>query len=223
MLILIDNLDSFTYNITSALEALYSPLVVLDNKIENFQKIIDLNPAGIVIGPGPFSPKDSTLSMQILKRFSSKKIPILGICLGHQCIGEYFGAIVDRKEHPAHGVATTIKQTNTHVNCPILSNIPSTFNATRYHSLVIKNPLPVPLIQILESDNDVMGIMHKELPIYGVQFHPEAYFSEYGKEIFQNFIKLIKLIKTDSAKTPDPNATNSFNQTFPKEGLLVHH
>ncbi len=186
-ILMIDNYDSFTYN-------LYQYFGMLGVKVDVFRND-KINPdnmeAGkyerIVISPGPGTPKDSGVSKNIILKFKDS-IPMLGVCLGHQTIGEVFGATVKRAPKVMHGKTSEI----THCNDVIFCNVPSPFTATRYHSLVIeKETLPTDLkIIALSDDGEIMGIKHNKYNIWGIQFHPESILTEYGLAILRNFIEL---------------------------------
>ncbi len=189
MLIMIDNYDSFVYNLVRYFNELNEEVLVFRNDEINEDLIKNLNPDGIVISPGPKAPKDAGEVLNIIDKFKCK-LPIFGICLGHQSIGEYFGSEIIKGEIPMHG---KISKIITNGN-GIFKNIPKEFNVTRYHSLVIKEEsLPKELeITAKSTDGAIMGIKHKDYKIYGVQYHPEAVLTEYGYEVLNNFIKLCK-------------------------------
>lgn len=187
MLLMIDNYDSFVYNIVQYLGELKAETAVYRNDRISIPEIEKLAPQGIVISPGPGRPEDAGISCDVI-RFFGEKCPILGVCLGHQCIGHVFGGRVVRASRLMHGKTSSVY----HTGKGIFKNIPSPFTATRYHSLIVeKESLP----EILETDawtesEEIMGISHKEHKIYGVQFHPEAILTQYGKVLLQNFISI---------------------------------
>ena len=185
MLLMIDNYDSFVYNLVRYFEEIGEQVeVVRNDKID--MNIIDVNKyLGIIISPGPKNPKEAGLSLDIIDKFKGK-IPILGICLGHQCIGHYFGGRIIKGEKPMHGKISEI----THNNKGVFYNVKNPLKVTRYHSLIIdKDTLPKELeITAETSDRVIMGIRHNKLPVYGVQFHPEAELTEEGHKILENFI-----------------------------------
>ena len=185
MILLIDNYDSFTYNIVQYLGEFSAKTKVVRNNEITISEISTLNPQKIIISPGPCSPKDAGISIETIQEFY-KKIPILGVCLGHQAIGEAFGGKIIKAPTPIHGKTSSIS----HTNKGIFKNIPNNFLATRYHSLVIsKEEFPQELeITAQTDDNVIMGIQHKHYPIFGVQFHPESIATEYGKELLKNFL-----------------------------------
>jgi para-aminobenzoate synthetase component II len=194
MLLMIDNYDSFVYNLVRYFEEIGEQVEVVRNDKININ-IIDVSKyLGIIISPGPKNPKEAGLSLDIIDKFK-EKIPILGICLGHQCIGHYFGSEIIKGEKPMHGKISEV----IHNNNGLFHNVKSPVKVTRYHSLIVdKETLPKELEITAESlDNVIMGIKHKELPIYGVQFHPEAELTEEGHKILVNFIVECKRFKND--------------------------
>ena len=194
MLLMIDNYDSFVYNLVRYFEEIGEQVEVVRNDKINMNAI-DVNKyLGIIISPGPKNPKEAGLSLDIIDKFK-EKIPILGICLGHQCIGHYFGSEIIKGEKPMHGKISEV----THSNNGLFNNVKSPVKVTRYHSLIVdKETLPKELEITAESlDNVIMGIKHRKLPIYGVQFHPEAELTEEGHKILENFIVECKRFKND--------------------------
>lgn len=188
MLLFIDNFDSFTYNLVQYFEQLGEKVHVWHNNEPNIDDIAQLNPDYIVIGPGPCTPNEAGISLDLIRQFAGK-IPILGVCLGHQAIGQAFGGQVIKANKVMHGRVSPIY----HHDTGIFATLPSPFLATRYHSLVIdNNDLPDCLeITAWTMDNDkknIMGIRHKTLAVEGVQFHPESILSEQGHNILQNFL-----------------------------------
>ncbi|WP_239323960.1 anthranilate synthase component II [Snodgrassella gandavensis] len=186
MLLFIDNYDSFTYNIVQYLGQLGEEIIVKNNDEITVEDIIALAPEKIVIGPGPCTPKEAGISVATIKHFGGK-IPILGICLGHQSIGYAFGGKIVRAKNVMHGKISPVY----HHNSPLFSNLPNPVNCTRYHSLVIeKETLPECLeITAWTDDNEIMGIRHKTHAIEGVQFHPEGLLTENGYEMLRNFLQ----------------------------------
>jgi anthranilate synthase component 2 len=187
MVLVIDNYDSFTYNIVQYLGEMQVKMEIYRNDQIALDKIQALNPERILISPGPCSPKESGLSNEIIRTFSSR-IPTLGVCLGHQCIGHVFGGNVIVNYRMMHGKTSQIK----HNGKDLFEGMPNPFAATRYHSLVIeRDTLPACLEITAETEEgEIMGVKHKELPIWGVQFHPESILTESGRQIFKNFMKL---------------------------------
>ena len=187
MVLVIDNYDSFTYNLVQYLGELKVDLQVHRNDQITLDQIRALKPERILVSPGPCSPKESGLSNDIIREFGSK-VPLFGVCLGHQCIGHTFGASVVVNYRMMHGKTSLIK----HNGQDLFEGMPNPFAATRYHSLVIKrDTLPEFLEVTAETEEgEIMGIRHKELPIWGVQFHPESILTESGRTIMKNFLKL---------------------------------
>lgn len=194
MLLMIDNYDSFVYNLVRYFEEIGEMVEVVRNDKINMHMIDDSKYLGIIISPGPRSPKEAGLSLDIIDKFKDK-IPILGICLGHQCIGHYFGSKIIKGKKPMHGKISEI----THNNKGVFYNVKNPLKVTRYHSLIIdKEKVPKELeITAETSDEVIMGIKHNKLPIYGVQFHPEAELTEEGHKILENFILECKRFRND--------------------------
>jgi anthranilate synthase component II len=185
MFLLIDNYDSFTYNLVQYFGELKADTRVVRNDKITLGEIRDLKPAGIVISPGPCTPKEAGISVPVIKEFFSS-IPILGVCLGHQSIGEAFGGEVVKAGTVVHGKTSAVHHSGT----GIFRDIPQDFTAARYHSLVIsKNNFPEALEITARTDDDtIMGVRHRNHPVFGVQFHPESIATQYGKMILENFI-----------------------------------
>ncbi len=185
MILIIDNYDSFTYNLVDYFQQLTTKVVVVRNDV-SLEEIKKLKPSGVVLSPGPGTPEKANQLLNYLDYFILKQIPILGICLGHQAIGVYFGATLCKAQKPMHGKVSNI----THYKDEIFENVAENFDAVRYHSLILKN-LPPILEQTCFTDNDVvMGIKHLTLPIYGIQFHPESILTNSGLKILENWLKL---------------------------------
>ena len=188
MLLVIDNYDSFTYNLVQYLGELGAEMKVFRNDEVTVEKIEnDLEPVKILISPGPGTPDDAGISLDVIERFSCR-LPILGVCLGHQAIGQFFGGRVVRGPVPVHGKPVSIK----HDGKTLFDGIPQDFAAGRYHSLVVeKESIPDCLEISAESpDGLVMAIRHKQFPVEGVQFHPESILTEYGKDLLKNFLAI---------------------------------
>ena len=185
MILLIDNYDSFTYNLYQYLSELGAQVTVERNDKITIKEIENLNPDRIVISPGPCTPKEAGISNEVVKIFGVR-VPVLGVCLGHQCIGFSFGGIVDRAGEIIHGKTSEIF----HDGKGVLRNIQNPFQAIRYHSLVVfKESLPECLEISAWTDNGlIMGLRHKEYPVEGVQFHPESILTPSGKDILRNFL-----------------------------------
>ena len=186
MTLIIDNYDSFTYNIYQYVGQFNPDVQVIKNDKTSIEELKKLNPDKIIISPGPGHPKDSKISLECVKQLGSF-IPILGICLGHQAIGNSYGAKIINSNQIIHGKTSMIK----HNGNILFDGLNNPFEATRYHSLIIeRDTLPNELEIIAESDNMIMGLKHKSRPIYGVQFHPESIKTENGLKIIESFLNL---------------------------------
>lgn len=182
--LVIDNYDSFTYNLVQYLGELGARVHVFRNDAITLEEIRALNPSHIVISPGPGTPYDGGISLEVIRELHAE-VPILGVCLGHQCIGTAFGGRVDRAPRLMHGKTSRIY----HDRRGIFSGIPSPFEATRYHSLIIHEPIPECLeIAAFTAEGEIMAVRHKSAPLVGVQFHPESILTEYGKDMLRNFL-----------------------------------
>ena len=187
MIILIDNYDSFTFNIYHYISEFNEKIKIFRNNKITINEIIKIKPKAIIISPGPGRPKEAGICINLIKK-TYKKIPILGICLGHQAIGEAFGGRIITSPKIMHGKISDIEH-NKHA---IFKNISDIFKATRYHSLIIKNnSLPDKFEVIAKSNSIIMGIAHKKFKIFGLQFHPESIGTEVGKKILKNFLDII--------------------------------
>jgi len=186
MLLMIDNYDSFTYNIVQYFGELGEDVRTVRNDEISLEQIADMNPDRICISPGPKSPKDAGVSVDVLKEFAGKK-PILGVCLGHQAIGEAFGGKIIRAKQVMHGKTSKIA----HTGEGVFKGLPSPFTVIRYHSLAIERAsLPSCLeVTAWTDDGEIMGVRHKEFDIEGVQFHPESILSEHGHAMLKNFLE----------------------------------
>ncbi|AVX20389.1 MULTISPECIES: aminodeoxychorismate/anthranilate synthase component II [Carboxydocella] len=187
MILMIDNYDSFTYNLVQYLGELGEEIRVFRNDAITVEEIEDLSPQHIVISPGPCTPNEAGISLDVIKYFAGK-IPILGVCLGHQSIGQVFGGKVVRAERLMHGKTSEIY----HDGKGVFAGLPNPFIATRYHSLIVeKETLPDCLeITAETAQGEIMGIRHKEFLVEGVQFHPESILTEVGKDLLRNFLKM---------------------------------
>jgi len=187
MLLMIDNYDSFTYNLVQYLGELGQSLQVYRNNKITIAEIEKMGPERIVISPGPCTPKEAGISIEVIKHFAGK-IPVLGVCLGHQSIGEAFGGDVIRAPYLMHGKTSMIH----HDNKTIFSGLPNPFAATRYHSLIIKRETLPPVLEVTAWTDDgvIMGVRHKQYKVEGVQFHPESILTNAGKDLLRNFLKL---------------------------------
>ncbi len=189
MILMIDNYDSFTYNIVQYCRELGADLKIIRNDEMSLKEIEALHPEKIIISPGPASPDEAGITLDVIRYFKDK-VPILGICLGHQSIAQVFGADVVRAKNMMHGKTSLMKQTQP---CALFKDIPTEFIATRYHSLIVdKESLPemIEPTAFSSDDNEIMALKIKNKDIYGVQFHPESIMSEYGHEMIGNFLKI---------------------------------
>ncbi len=189
MFLLLDNYDSFTYNLRHYLGELGAEVEVRRNDAVSADEALSLGTEGIVISPGPCDPDRAGICLEVMEK-AAGRLPVLGVCLGHQCIGQAFGAKVVRAPKPMHGKISEI----THNATGVLAAIPSPFKATRYHSLTLEpGSLPDCLEITAESDDGVIqGIAHRDLPLHGVQFHPESIASEHGHQLIQNFLDIAR-------------------------------
>ena len=186
MILLIDNYDSFTFNLYHFLGDLGAVVEVRRNDALTVEQALGLMPEAIVISPGPGTPDEAGISLPLIQAAAAAHIPLLGVCLGHQAIGQAFGAKVVRAPAPIHGKVWEVA----HGGTDIFAGLPSPFRATRYHSLVVED-LPETLVPTARTaDGLVMGLAHRDLPIWGVQFHPESIASEHGHDMLQNFLSL---------------------------------
>jgi len=189
VILMIDNYDSFTYNIVQYCRELGADLKIIRNDELSVEEIEKLSPEKIIISPGPASPDEAGVTLKVIEHFKNK-LPILGICLGHQSIAQVFGGEVIRAKNMMHGKTSCMNRVG---DCEIFKDIPKDFTATRYHSLIVdKSNLPETIIPTAysEDDNEIMALKIKDKDIYGVQFHPESIMSQYGHEIIGNFLKL---------------------------------
>ncbi len=188
MVLMIDNYDSFTYNIVQYCMELGADLKIIRNDELTLEEIVALSPEKIIISPGPATPNESGVSLEVIEYFK-EKLPILGICLGHQSIAQVFGAKIVRAKKMMHGKTSIIDSSS----CELFDGIPEIFRATRYHSLTVdkdsinENIIPTAYSQ---DDGEIMALRIKDLPIYGLQFHPESIMSEHGHDMLNNFLKL---------------------------------
>jgi anthranilate synthase component II len=189
MLLMIDNYDSFTYNLVQYFGELGEEVRVIRNDRITLEEIEELAPARIVISPGPCSPEEAGISVAAIRRFAGK-IPILGVCLGHQAIGAAFSGKVIRSAHLMHGKTSPIL----HDGMELFRGLPNPFEATRYHSLIVeRSTLPECLeMTAWVAEGEIMGLRHRELPIWGVQFHPESILTVGGMDILANFLEMTK-------------------------------
>lgn len=185
MLLMIDNYDSFTYNLVQYFGELGEDVKTVRNDQITLDQIASLQPQRLVISPGPCTPDQAGISLKVIERFAGH-IPILGVCLGHQCIGQAFGAKIVHAQNIMHGKTSSLE----HRNCGVFTGLPNPYTITRYHSLVVaKATLPDCLeITAWTDDGEIMGLRHKELAIEGVQFHPESILTEHGHDLLKNFL-----------------------------------
>ena len=186
MILVLDNYDSFTYNLVQYLGELGAEVKVLRNDEASVEEVARLQPECIVISPGPCTPNEAGISLELIRRLAGK-VPILGVCLGHQAIGQAFGGKVVRARQVMHGKVSRIH----HDGHGVFAGVPQDFVATRYHSLAVERAtLPGPLLVTAESeDGEIMGLRHREHAVEGVQFHPEALLTEHGHRMLENFLK----------------------------------
>lgn len=189
MILIIDNYDSFTYNLVQMVEEKYHEVIIAKND-DDIDRLLQLNPKGLIISPGPCTPKESGICMPLIQHFHDK-IPVLGICLGHQCIAEVFEGQVVHARNIFHGVVDKIS----HDYQGLFTSLEQGFNATRYHSLIVSDHgFPKSFLVTARSKEDgyIMGMRHQHYPVEGLQFHPESYKTEVGEVIIQNFIDLVR-------------------------------
>lgn len=188
MLLLIDNYDSFTYNLVHYLGELGADVVVRRNDAMDVQQAMALHPASIVLSPGPCDPEQAGICLPLTLAAAEAKVPLLGVCLGHQTIGQAFGGKVVRCHEIVHGKMGTIH----HSGKGVFRGLPSPFQATRYHSLVVDRATLPDCLEVTAwlEDGTIMGLRHKTLPIEGVQFHPESIASEHGHQLLKNFLDM---------------------------------
>ena len=189
MILLIDNYDSFTFNLVHFLGDLGAECDVRRNDALSAEEAMALEPEAIVLSPGPCAPEQAGICLDLIAA-SAGRVPLLGVCLGHQAIGQAFGAVVERAPSPMHGKLSEV----VHAGSDVFAGLPSPFQATRYHSLVVREAsMPGVLAATAHTrDGVVMGLRHRDLPIFGVQFHPESIASEHGHEILANFLAIAR-------------------------------
>ena len=186
MILVIDNYDSFTYNLVQYLGELHAQVRVVRNDAASLDELAAFDPSHLVISPGPGTPADAGISKQVIQTLG-RSTPILGVCLGHQCIGEVFGGTVSRAPRLMHGKSSQIY----HYNDELFQGIPSPFEGNRYHSLIVHEPLPKVLkVTAFTKSGEIMGLRHREMPVYGVQFHPESILTPDGKRLLRNFLAM---------------------------------
>ena len=189
MLLVIDNYDSFTYNLVQYLGELGQQVRVVRNNEVSVDDVEHMCPEAIVISPGPCTPNEAGISLEVISRLAGK-IPILGVCLGHQAIGQAFGGKVIRAKEVVHGKTSRVF----HDDKGLFSGLPNPFEATRYHSLIVERSSLPDCLEITAKtwDEEIMGLRHKTMPVEGVQFHPESFLTKVGKDLLRNFLRLAK-------------------------------
>lgn len=190
MYLMIDNYDSFVYNLKAYLQELGRDILVRRSDELTLDDIQSMQPQGIILSPGPKRPWDAQLCVDTVRRFGGK-VPLLGVCLGHQVLGHCAGAVVEKGARPMHGKVTRVRHNGT----GLFAGLPREFNVTRYHSLVVRqDTLPEDYqVDCVAEDGAVMGLSHRTLPLFGVQFHPEAVLTEYGHELLENFCRMAEM------------------------------
>ncbi|WOI29553.1 MULTISPECIES: anthranilate synthase component II [Sulfitobacter] len=191
MLLLIDNYDSFTYNLVHYLGSLGADVQVHRNDALSVDEAMSMNPAGILLSPGPCDPDQAGICLGLTHAAAEARVPLLGVCLGHQTLGQAFGGKVVRADEIVHGKLGQMQ----HDGRGVFAGLPSPFGATRYHSLVVERASLPDCLEITASleDGTIMGLQHRELPLHGVQFHPESIRSEHGHALLQNFLNEMKV------------------------------
>jgi len=187
MLLVIDNYDSFTYNLVQYFGVLGTEMKIIRNDELSLSEIEALSPSRILVSPGPCTPNEAGVSCDVIKHFGAK-LPILGVCLGHQSIGQVYGGDVIRAERLMHGKTSPIQ----HTGKSVFKDLPNPFTATRYHSLIVKRDTLPDCLEITAetAEGEIMGLQHKEHPVHGVQFHPESILTEEGMTLLKNFLSL---------------------------------
>jgi anthranilate synthase component 2 len=187
MILLVDNYDSFVHNLARYVKELGGEPLVRRNDDLTVALVKQLSPSHVIISPGPCTPAEAGISTQLVREVG-EHLPILGVCLGHQCIGAAYGGDIVRAKHPMHGKTSAIS----HNGEGIFRNLPNPFSATRYHSLAVAgNQLPASLrVTATASDGEIMGVEHREHPVFGVQFHPESVLTEAGYDLLRNFLEV---------------------------------
>jgi anthranilate synthase/aminodeoxychorismate synthase-like glutamine amidotransferase len=187
MILMIDNYDSFTYNLVQYFGELGAEVVVHRNDKITVDEVAALVPSHIILSPGPCTPNEAGISMDAIARFGAERLPVLGVCLGHQAIGQVYGGVVRRAGAPVHGKTDEIG----HDGHGVFAGLPDPFTATRYHSLVVDEALPDALeLCAWNAQGVVMGVRHRELPVHGVQFHPESVLTTVGLDLLRNFLSM---------------------------------
>ena len=195
MLLLLDNYDSFTYNLYQYLAELGAQVETVRNDKITLEDIEAMSPEGIIVSPGPCTPREAGISNDVIRNFGPR-LPVLGVCLGHQCIGQVYGGTVDRAPEIRHGKTSMIN----HTGQGVLAGLPNPFEAIRYHSLIVyRDDLPDSLeVTAWTDDSLIMGLRHKEYPVEGVQFHPESIMTPVGHDLLQNFLDRVAQASAES-------------------------
>ena len=203
---MIDNYDSFTYNLVQYLGELGADITVRRNDHVTIAEIAATRPTHLVISPGPCTPNEAGVSMEAIAHFGAERLPVLGVCLGHQAIGQVYGGVVRRAGAPVHGKTDEIS----HDGCGVFAGLPDPFTATRYHSLVVDTELPACLeLTAWNAEGIVMGVRHRQFPVHGVQFHPESVLTTVGLELLGTFLSMragADEIAAATTSTEDPHA-----------------
>lgn len=200
MILLIDNYDSFVFNLSRYVSELgFQPCVKRNNQV-SLQEIEALNPSHIIISPGPCTPLQAGISMDVIQHFGERKVPILGVCLGHQAIGQVFGGTVLRAKRPMHGKSSLIQ----HIGENVFANLPNPLRVARYHSLIVSDEDFPSMLKVTAycDEGEIMALQHRSFPIFGVQFHPESILTEKGYDLINNF-----LLFESGLGTTAPNTT----------------
>ena len=200
-LLMIDNYDSFTYNLVQYLGELGATVEVVRNDVETVPQLLERAPDGLVVSPGPGTPDDAGVSLACVEAFAGRGIPVLGVCLGHQSIGQAFGGRIVRAGAIMHGKTSRIE----HDGEGLFRGLPNAFEATRYHSLVIEDGSRPESLEVSarSEDGEIMGVRHRTLPIEGVQFHPESILTKLGRDLLGNFLKICESAQGGRASGAD--------------------
>lgn len=196
MILVIDNYDSFTYNLVHYLQELGAAVEVVRNDAVTVAQALAMQPQAVLLSPGPCTPNEAGISLDLIAAAAEVRLPVMGVCLGYQAIGQAFGAKVVRAAQVMHGKTSPIH----HERDSVFTGLPTPFIATRYHSLILESPLPAPLVPTAwTADGIIMGLRHRELPLHGVLFHPESIASEHGHALLGNFLDLAGIAHTKLA------------------------
>jgi para-aminobenzoate synthetase component II len=189
LILLIDNYDSFVWNLARYVGELGRKRLVMRNDAVDLAAIETLAPTHIIVSPGPCGPAEAGISNAVIERFGSRGVPILGVCLGHQCIGQVYGGRVDRARRPMHGKTSLVS----HDGRGVFAGLPDPLRATRYHSLIVRDQGLPDCLEVTASseEGEIMGLRHREHPVEGVQFHPEAVLTEHGHGLLRNFLERV--------------------------------